>query len=130
MKGNRLASSLREELDHVKSLVAKREADIRDLEEENLKLIQSQEEQQLFWDGREAQLEASLTKFEARQKEIVSVAKKFKDVAREGPIPDASLSVGEQLDAAVQTIKTQLKEVVESRQKIKALEDVVAGKKS
>ena len=133
MKSNRLLSSVREELEHSKCLVSKREADIEELENENLKLIQTQEEQQLFWDGREAQLEESLKKFEARQKEIVSVARKFKDVAaagRGGAIPNTSLPVGEQLDQAVQTIKTQLKEVIESRQKIKYLEDVVAVKKS
>ena len=143
MKSNRLIASHQEEMDHFKSLVAKREAEIEELEKENLKLIQTQEEQQLFWDAREAQLEASLKKFQARQKEIVSVAKKFKDVAAAGGeggggggggkamgIPDASLPVGEQLDLAVQTIKAQLKEVVESRRKIRLLEDIVAQRKS
>ncbi|XP_074654662.1 centrosomal protein of 290 kDa-like [Tubulanus polymorphus] len=119
LKQKRQNTNLAKQLKFQESVVKDHENAIVRLEEENVRLAKDYEERQLQWEQREVELERIIANMEQTQAEIAGAAAEFESAA--GCLPDPTLSLPNQLDQAILTIKRNVKTILEAQSESKVM---------
>ncbi|XP_046890019.1 centrosomal protein of 290 kDa isoform X2 [Hypomesus transpacificus] len=118
----------KEEIRHLKNLVAEQERTIQTLEEDIVQQNTILEERQLSWDQREVELERQLDLYEKQQNEILGTARKLEETT--GALLDPSLPLAHQLDFALGKIKEQVRTILETQATCKTLDEKLKEKEA
>ena len=103
----------KDEIRFLEELNRKYEITIINLEEENLRLETEFDQKMLIWEHREADLERKIDHLRKQHQMIESLAISFEEIS--GNMPDPSLPIANQLDQAMNIIRSHIKLLAEAK---------------
>ena len=113
LKLERANRRYKDEIKFLEEVNRKHEITIISLEEDNLRLETDYEQKQLIWEHREADLERTIEHLRKQHDMIENLAMNFEEIS--GNMPDHSLPIANQLDQAMNIIRSHVKLLAEAK---------------
>uniref|UniRef100_A0A8C3J6Z0 Centrosomal protein 290 n=1 Tax=Calidris pygmaea TaxID=425635 RepID=A0A8C3J6Z0_9CHAR len=128
LKLNRELVKQKEEVKYLRNMISEYEGTFNNLEEEIVQQNKFHEERQMAWDQREIELQRQLDLYDHQQNEILSTALKLEEAT--GSVPDASMSLPQQLEVALRKNQEHIQTILETRATCKSLEEKLKEKET
>jgi len=103
----------KDEIKFLEDMNRKHEITIITLEEDNLRLENDYDQKLLIWEHREADLERQIEHLKKQHQMIENLAMNFEEIS--GNMPDQSLPIANQLDQAMNIIRSHIKLLAEAK---------------